>query len=107
MAGKTTFKSEKIFAGRVTSIDEIPIVRTSGTKTLDERVAIANERLQSNASRPRTMKTLTSTLIAHFQKSLSDKEVAEVIERLVADRVVALEGTKVSYLAATERPAQS
>jgi len=56
------------------------------------------EDLRKRASaRPRTMKTLSSTISALFQKKLSQQNVLSLIERLRADGVIVVSGTKVSY----------
>jgi hypothetical protein len=49
------------------------------------------------AARPRTMKTLGSTIAALFQKTLTNSEVAALIAKLQAQGVISADGTKVSY----------
>lgn len=48
-------------------------------------------------SRPRTVKTLTSTLHALFQKQIGEPEIVSLIEALVREKHIAIEGTKVTY----------
>ena len=68
------------------------------SKGVSERLAKVIEDLQRRGSaRPRTMKTLSSTIAALFQKQLSEQEVASVIERLQSEGVVRVDGAKVSY----------
>ena len=67
-------------------------------KSLSERIArvIADLRKRGSA-KPRTLKTLASTITALFQKQLSEQEVASLIERLRTDGVIAVAGARVSY----------
>lgn len=96
-------KSKKIFAGRVKDIGEIPVVKAASKKTPAERVSIVLERLQQpKATKPRTVKTLSSTVASYFQKQLSDEEVAAVVEGMVKNGAITIEGTKVTYAAASD-----
>lgn len=64
-------KGRKILAGRVKSIDEIPLVKTNGAMTRDAKLECIVARLQQmKAAKPRTVKTLSSTISALFQKQL-------------------------------------
>ena len=77
------------------------VVRTSvphASKALSERLARVIADLQKRGSaRPRTMKTLSSTIAALFQKQVSEHEVASLIERLRSEGVITVDGAKVSY----------
>jgi hypothetical protein len=67
-------------------------------KSLTERlVAVIADLHRRGSARPRTVKTLTSTIGALFQKQLSEHEVSSLIERLKAQGIVTVSGTKVSY----------
>jgi hypothetical protein len=68
------------------------------TGSLSEKIARVIADLQKRGSaRPRTVKTLSSTISALFQKKLSEQEVLSLIERLRTDGVIVVSGTKVSY----------
>lgn len=68
------------------------------TQTRDERLAIVLANLQQRGkAKPRTMKTLRSTISALFGKKLSEKELDALIEELLSSGAVAVEGTKLSY----------
>ena len=92
-------KSKKISAARYKAISDIPLVKVHGSKTLAERVAsvIANFQ-QRGASRPRTLKTLGSTINALFQKSLSASEISDIIKELEKKNIVKVTDTKVAYV---------
>lgn len=67
-------------------------------KSLTEKLAAVVADLHKRGStRPRTVKKLTSTIGALFQKQLPEHEVSSLIERLKAQGTVTVSGTKVSY----------
>jgi hypothetical protein len=55
---------------------------------------------QQGASRPRTMRTLSSTINALFQKSLEPDDIASIINMLIKQGAVTVTDTKVTYPAA-------
>lgn len=91
-------KSRKILAARVASIGDIPFVKAANSHTPEQRVQLLVDRLSlPKATRPRTVKTLSSTINSHFQKSLSDAEVASVIEGLRNRKFITLLENNVVY----------
>ncbi|MBP6733267.1 MAG: hypothetical protein KAX51_00655 [Chromatiaceae bacterium] len=58
--------------------------------------------VRRKASRPRTQKTLLSTLHALFKKGLSEQQLAALFSELCKRGIVKIEGTKVSYALPTE-----
>ncbi len=63
-----------------------------------ERLPLVITDLQKRgAARPRTVKTLTSTIGALFKKELSAEEITDLIKRLQAKGYVAIAETKVTY----------
>jgi len=91
-------KTKKIFAARSKDVSDIPIVKTSNAKTPTDRLAaiLANLR-QRGASKPRTVKTLSSTINALFQRSLSEAELTSLLESLKHQGVISISGARVSY----------
>jgi hypothetical protein len=91
-------KSKKIFAARSKDVSEIPMVKTSNAKTPTDRLAtvLANLR-HRGASKPRTVKTLSSTINALFKRSLSEAELASLLESLKQQGVISISGARVSY----------
>lgn len=64
----------------------------------DNRLKEARERLAGlKAARPRTLKTLSSSLRSWFKPPLSDDGLAALLTELQADGAIALDGNKVSY----------
>jgi hypothetical protein len=91
-------KSRKILAARSTRVEDISMVKVVSAKTPSERLAtiIANLR-QRGAAKPRTTKTLTSTIHAIFLKSLPDTEVASLLDQLQQQGFISISGAKVVY----------
>jgi hypothetical protein len=52
---------------------------------------------QRGSSRPRTLKTLASTIHSLFQKSLSEAEVEHIVAELRHKGLIAVSDSKVSY----------
>lgn len=91
-------KSKKILAGRVTSINEIPTIKALSADTIDVRQDLILQRLQQlKTSKPRTVKTLSSTISAFFHKKLADDVIEAIIQGLQKDNHLSVEGTKVTY----------
>lgn len=66
-------KAKKIFACRSKDIGDIPIVKAANSKTQPEKIAVVVANLkQRGASKPRTVKTLSSTISSLFQKALAE-----------------------------------
>lgn len=96
-------KGRKIFAQRSTCIADIPYFKPSLPAAPDDQINIVIADLQRRkASKPRTQKTLLSTLHALFKKELSEQQLAQLFESLLARGVIKVNGTKVSYDLPTE-----
>lgn len=91
-------KTKKVFAARSRDISEIPIVKVTGIKLPSERLSAVVSKLQhQGASKPRTVKTLSSTIGAIFLKQLSEQELAGLLKELQAKGYITVTETKVSY----------
>ncbi|MER2510812.1 MAG: PIN domain-containing protein [Nitrosomonas ureae] len=91
-------KAKKILACRSKDVTDIPIVKAANSKSPADRVAVVIADLKRRgASRPRAVKTLSSTISGIFQKQISDQEVASLIAALQKQGVVTVNATKVSY----------
>ncbi len=72
--------------------------KTPSHQTTGERLSLVVADLRKRgAARPRTLKTLTSTISALFQKTLPDQEVASLISKLQAQGIISINSAKVSY----------
>lgn len=91
-------KTKKIYACRSRDIHDMPIVKAANSKSPAEKVEIIVANLkQRGASRPRTIKTLTSTISSLFQKALAEDELAALLKTLQKHGYVTVNETKVSY----------
>ena len=97
---KGHFKCPNKAGARKTAVADA-VVRTShpqASKPLPEKVALIIADLRKRGSaRPRTVKTLSSTISALFHKQISEQEVCSLIDRLRTDGVIEVAGAKVSY----------
>lgn len=90
-------KTKKIFAARSKDVSDIPMVKTSNAKTPTDRLAaIVTNLRQRGTSKPRTVKTLSSTINALFQRSLSEAELTSLLEGLKQQGVISISGARVS-----------
>jgi hypothetical protein len=91
-------KSKKIYACRSKDIADMPIVKAANSKSPAEKleVVVANLK-QRRSSRPRTVKTLTSTISSLFQKALAEEELSSLLKALQKHGYVSVNETKVSY----------
>lgn len=91
-------KARKIFAARSRDVVDMPIVKAANTKTVPEKVAVIVANLQQRgASKPRTVKTLSSTIGSLFQKALTDDEVTDLLKALQSKGHITITENKVAY----------
>lgn len=91
-------KAKKIFVCRSKDIDDMPIVKAANSKTKPEKIAVVVANLkQRGASKPRTVKTLSSTISSLFQKALAEDEIAAILKRMEEQGFVIVTGTKITY----------
>lgn len=91
-------KSKKILACRSKNITDIPMVKAANSKSLPEKLAVVISDLQRRgASKPRTVKTLSSTINSIFQKQLPEEELTTLLSELQKQKIVNISDTKVSY----------
>lgn len=91
-------KSKKIFAARSSTIGEIPLVKSGNKKSAAERAQLFVEKLlQPKVTRPRTIKTLSSSIGSFFHKQLTDVEISAVITEIQKSGFITVTKSKVSY----------
>jgi hypothetical protein len=91
-------KTKKIFAARHKGVVDIPLLKAANTKTLTEKVDVVVVNLrQQKASRPRTVKTLSSTIGSFFQKQLAEGDIKAILAELAKAGHVSMDGAKVTY----------
>jgi len=91
-------KTKGVFVQRSASVASIPFFKPSLPSTGDAQIEIVVAHLTKlKAARPRTQKTLLSTVHALFKKELSEHQLSSLFASLCKRGIVKLEGTKVSY----------
>jgi hypothetical protein len=91
-------KERKIFAARSVDVSDIPLLKAANSKTTAEKVAVVIANLQlRGTSKPRTVKTLISTVNSLFQKQLAEKDLDAVLRSLQSQGLVTFNETRVSY----------
>lgn len=67
-------------------------------KAATDRYAVVAANLhQRGAAKPKSVKTLSSTIRSLFQRDITDRELSTILQQLEADGVLTIEGAKVSY----------
>jgi len=91
-------RARKIYALRHKDLSEIPFVRVSNAKSLDEKIdAIVASLTSRGSSRPRKVKTLTGTVNALFMKTLDEAEQNTLITALHRRGHIIINDQSVSY----------
>lgn len=91
-------KLQGIFCQRSTSIADIPLVKISNSKSVPEMVdAVIDNLVKRKASKPRTLKTLRTTIKALFVNQVADEELDALIEQLTKRGALKIADGKVHY----------
>ena len=91
-------RGRKIFAQRSACIADIPYFKPALPAGTEAQVdVVVADLIRRKASKPRTKKTLMSTLHALFKKELSERQLSQLFAALCTRGVVKVDGTKVSY----------
>jgi len=91
-------KAQKISCRRLTSISDIPLIKIANSKSAPEKVAALIDNLvKRKASKPRTLKTLRSSIKAFFANQLSNVELVALIEQLTKRGTISVVEGKVHY----------
>lgn len=79
----THLRTQNLLAARSESIAAIPFVEASKSKDAASRIALYLEKIQQpKTTRPSKRSTLRSAISTHFQKTLDDREIDEMIAGL-------------------------
>ena len=91
-------KTRRIYAQREKDISEIPLLKISNSKSMGERIDAIVEFLKARgAAKPRAVKTLSNSINSLFMKKLEEDELAKIVDELTRQKIVIMNGTKVSY----------
>lgn len=96
-------KERKVFASRSKDVSDIPLLKAANSKTPAEKIDLVVANIQQRGtSKPRTLKTLTSTVNSLFQKQLSDEELVSLVQGLQSKGFITVTDTKVTYALPSE-----
>jgi len=96
-------RERKIAISRTKSVQDIPIIRIRSAISVQDRMEAVRINLQQRkASRPRTVKTLSSTINSLFGKSLTTDEITAITQELQRKRVIEVVQEKVNYHFSTD-----
>lgn len=91
-------RGKNVYAMRSKSIGDIPCVKAAGAQSPDQRLAVLIEKLQkSKATKPKTVKTLASTVASLFQKTLAEQDVASLVTALQNKGLIVVTDKKITY----------
>lgn len=91
-------KLRGVIAQRLPSITSIPSVKPVLPSVSDDQLQSAIAHLSKlKAARPRTQRTLLSTLHALFKKELSEEQLSALFAALCKRDVVKVDGTRIAY----------
>ncbi len=93
-------KSRRIGAAKWPDLASIPILKRAAAATLKEQVEAINDwLLERKANRPKTLKALTNSLkTSAFAGRLVDDEIDELLQALVENKLIAIQGQKIEYV---------
>lgn len=91
-------KGKGVFARRSTCIAEMPVFRPAIPEDQDAQVEAVIENLSKRkAAKPRTQKSLLTTINARFKNELTEQQLLSLFTTLCKRGLVQVDGTKVSY----------
>lgn len=91
-------KDRKVFAARSKDVAEIPFFRASNTRPLEEKLSVVVAKLQQlGSSKPRTVKTFSSTISSLFQKQLAEEEISAIVAEFQAKAWAVVTDNKVTF----------
>ncbi len=91
-------KTQKIFAARFKDVAEVGLVKAANSNSPKEKLEVVIAKLQQlAASKPRTVKALSSTISSLFQKQLSAEEIGTLVGELESRSLISIANTKITY----------
>ncbi len=91
-------RKNKIRIYRHNDLAEIPLLRISNAKNIEEKIdAVIKNLAGRGQSRPRKVSTLSNTINSLFTEKLSESELASFINTLKNKKYISIDQDKVSY----------
>ena len=89
---------KKIFANRARTISDIPLVKISNCRSTAARIEVIVAKLkQPKATKPRTVKALSSMIATLFQRQLCHEEIAALINQMVNKGYLTISDSRIAY----------
>lgn len=91
-------RKQKILIQRHNQISDIPLLKKSNLKSLDEKIQVIVDSLSSRGNaKPRKVETLSNAINALFMGSLNSEELDKLTKELVQRNLIAIDDKKVHY----------
>jgi hypothetical protein len=91
-------RKKKIHVSRLNNIGDIPLLRTPGAQTMQEKVdVIVGNFAVRGSGLPRKEKTLANTINVIFQKTLKEDELKLLIQELNRQGHISIQNGKINY----------
>jgi hypothetical protein len=91
-------RSQKILCERLPSFAGLqPVLPSGANPPADKVTAVIADLIKRQTARPRTLKTLSSTIQALFQKKLSTEDLRTILDELSRRGVIKVSEGKISY----------
>lgn len=92
-------KAKKILASRSTCVSEMPLIKAVNTSQQERLQFVMDKLRQPKATKPRTVKTLSSAISSLFQQQLAEEEIAALVAGLISAGFITVAENKVTYSA--------
>lgn len=91
-------KEAGVAVARWANVFDIPIVKTPASKSEDDQFSRVIEYLvRRGKQRPATLRTLMGSIAALFQPTLSESEATSIVQKLQAQGIFEVTGSKLKY----------
>lgn len=91
-------RKQKILIQRHNQISDIPLLKKSNLKSLDEKIQVIVDSLSSRGNaKPRKVETLSNAINALFMGSLNSEKLDKLTKELVQRNLIAIDDKKVHY----------
>lgn len=91
-------QNKKVLIQRYDNIDDIPALKISLSKNLDEKILLIIDYLNSrDNAKPKKVEALYNTINSLFSRTLNNKELETIINKMREKKLIYIEQTKVRY----------
>ena len=91
-------KDKNVLAARSKDVTDIPFFKVANSRSIEDKLSVVLSKLQQlGSSKPRTIKTLSSTISSLFQKQLAEGEVSAIVAEFQTKGWATVANEKVTY----------